>query len=94
MQITLYQRFFPVKDSPLAVSFDPPAASQRHTFTREEQVYEAEFSEVRIVVPDDAKYDPLKKLLAWAGDKGPMKSTAKEVFEFAQAKAPGFRTVK
>lgn len=94
MQITLYLRSYPVKDAPVAASFVPPDAAQRHTFTAGAKVYQAEFRELRVVVPDDAKIDPLKNLLSWSGEQGPMKSTAKEVFELAQARAPGFRVVK
>jgi hypothetical protein len=94
MQITLYHRTFPVADAPFAVSFVPPDATQRHTFSANGKVYEAEFKEVHIVVPDGATFDPLKNLLGWAGDKGPMKSTAKEVYELARTKAPGFKMVK
>jgi len=57
-------------------------------------VYEAECRELEIIVPDDAKLDTLKNLLSWSGDQGLMKSTAKEVFEFAQARVSGFRTGK
>ncbi len=54
-------------------------------------VYEAEHRELQIIVPDDAKIDVLKNLLNWTGDKGPVKSTAKEVFDLAQARLSGFR---
>lgn len=94
MQITLYRRSFPVEGAPMAVSFVPPDAAQRHTFTANGKVYEAEFREVLIAVPDGATIDPLKNLLCWSGDKGPIKSTAKEVFELARTRASGFRTVK
>jgi len=94
MQVTLYHRTYPVKDAPVAVSFAPPDAAQRHTFTAGDRVYEAEFREVLIVVPDGATLDPIKNLLSWSGDQGPMKSTAKEVFELARARASGFRVVK
>ena len=94
MQITLYHRTYPVKDAPFAVSFVPPDASQRHTFTANGRVYEAECREVKVIVPDDAKLDVLRNLLGWAGDNGPTKATAKEVFELARTKAQGFRTVK
>jgi hypothetical protein len=94
MQITLYQRTFPAPDSPVSVSFAPPDTAQRHTYTAGGKVYEAVFREVLVAVPDDAKLDVLKNLLCWAGDKGPTKSTAKEVMELARTKAPGFRAVK
>jgi hypothetical protein len=91
MQIILYQRTYPVADAPVALSLVPPAVDQRHTFTAGGKVYEAELKQLRVIVPDDAKLDPLKNLLSWAGDKGPVKSTAKEVYDLAQARASGFR---
>jgi len=91
MQITLYQRFFPVKDSPTAYSFIPFPTSQKHTFAVGQTVYEAAYREIKITVPDDAKVDALKNLLTWPGEKGAVRSTATEVLNFAQAKAPGFR---
>jgi hypothetical protein len=91
MQITLYRRSYPVADAPVAFSLVPYSASQRHTFAAGGRVYEAESGELRVVVPDDAKIDALKNLLCWAGDKGPVKSTAKEVFDLAVAGASGFR---
>ena len=94
MQIILYHRSYPVKDAPIAVSFVPHSVAQRHTFTVGSRVYEAECRELEIIVPDDAKLDTLKNLLSWSGDQGLMKSTAKEVFEFAQARVSGFRTGK
>ena len=57
-------------------------------------MYEAVCKELTIIVPDDAKLDPLKNLLSWTGDKGPVKSTAKEVFDLAQAGASGFKLAK
>lgn len=94
MQITLYHRTYPVKDAPVALSLVPFAGSQRHTFTVGDKVYEAVCKELQIITPDDAKLDPLKNLLSWAGDKGPVKSTAKEVFDMAQAGTSGFRMAK
>ncbi len=91
MQITLYRRSYPVAASPVALSFFAYPADQRHTFTADGQVYEAERREVHVIVPDDAKVDVLKNLLCWAGDKGPVKSTAREVYELAEARASGFR---
>ena len=91
MQITLYQRSYPVADAPVALSFVPDSADQRHTFTVGGRVYAAERRELRVVVPEDAKIDALKNLLCWAGPKGPVKSTAKEVFDLAEARASGFR---
>jgi hypothetical protein len=94
MQITLYHRSYPVKDAPTAVSFVPFSAAQRHTFTADGTVYDAERRELLVIVPDDAKLDTLKNLLSWGGDKGRMKSTATEVFAFAQSNVSGFRLVK
>ena len=91
MQITLYQRSYPVADAPVGLSLVPDSDGQRHTFTAGGKVYPAERREVRVVVPDDAKIDALKNLLCWAGDKGPVKSTAKEVLDLAEAHASGFR---
>ena len=91
MQITLYRRSYPVAGAPVALSLVPYPADQRHTFTAGGRVYEAERGELRVVVPDDAKVDALKNLLCWAGDKGPVKSTPKEVFDLAEARASGFR---
>ena len=70
------------------------AASQRHTFAAGGRVYEAERREILVIVPDDAKLDLLKYVLCWAGDKGPVKSTAKEVFGLAEARVSGFQLAK
>lgn len=94
MRITLYRRSYPVAGAPVALSLIPHDASQRHTFTHAGKVYEAERRELEVVVPDDAKIDTLKNLLCWASDKGLVKSTAKEVFDLAEARASGFRLVK
>ncbi len=94
MQITLYQRTYPVPDAPVALSFVPHAGHQRHTFAVGDTVYEAECREFRVVIPDDAKVDPLKNLVSWDGDKGRVFSTAREVFDLALAGASGFRMAK
>jgi hypothetical protein len=94
MQITLYRRSYPVADAPVALSLVPCSADQRHTFTAGGRVYEAEHRELQVIVPDDAKLDVLKNLLCWVGDKGPVKSTAKEVFDLAEARVSGFRLVQ
>ncbi len=91
MQITLYRRSYPVADAPVALSLVPHSAHQRHTFAAGGRVYEAEYRTLRVVVPDDAKVDALENLVCWVGDKGPVRSTAKEVFDLAQARASGFR---
>jgi hypothetical protein len=94
MQITLHHRTYPVKDAPFSVSLLPFATSQRHTFTHDGTVYEAVCKEVQIVVPDDAKIDPVRNLLCWGGEKGQVKSTAREVFEMVRSRASGFRMAK
>ena len=94
MQITLYLRSYPVADAPVGVSFAPDGATQRHTFTAAGRVYEAERREVRVVAPDDAKLDAMDNVLRWAGDKGVVKSTAREVYDLAAAGAAGFRLVE
>jgi hypothetical protein len=91
MQITLYLRSYPVAGAPVALSLVPTSADQRHTYTLDGKVYEAERRELRVIVPDDAKLDALKNLLCWSGEKGPVKSTAKEVFDLAEAGSSGFR---
>jgi hypothetical protein len=94
MQITLYQRTYPVKDAPVAVSLVPHTGNQRHTFTVGDTVYEAKCTELQVVIPDDAKIDPVKNLVIWDGDKGRVYSTAREVFDLARAGASGFRMAK
>lgn len=91
MTITVYRRSYPVAGAPVALSLLPDPADQRHTFTAGGRVYEAERRELRVVVPDDSKLDLLKNLLCWVGDKGSVKSTAKEVIDLAAARASGFR---
>ncbi len=94
MQITLYLRSYPVAGAPVALSFLADSSAQRHTFTVDGTVYEAERRELQVIVPDGAKIDPLKNLLCWAGDKGPVKSTAKDVFDLAETNVSGFRLVR
>lgn len=94
MQITLYQRTFPVQDAPVSLSLVPFASHQRHTFPVGDKVYESECTELQVIIPDDAKIDALKNLLSWDSDKGRIKSTAKEVFDLAQAGGSGFRMAK
>jgi hypothetical protein len=94
MQITLYLRSYAVAGAPVAVSFAPDPAAQRHTFAAGGRVYEAERREVRVVGPETAKLDPTRNLLGWAGDTGPVKSTAKEVYDLAVAGASGFRVAE
>jgi hypothetical protein len=92
MKITLYVRTYPVKDAPIALSLFPFSPHQRHTFTRDGKVYEAVFREMQVMVPDGATIDSDSKTLCWVGDKGKVKSTVNEVYEFVQARAPGFGT--
>lgn len=93
MQITLYQRTYPVKDAPIASSLIPMSPDQKHTYTVGDKVYDAVRREIQIIVPDDAKVDKDKNLLSWTGEKGIVKSTANEVFAFAQAGVSGFKTI-
>jgi hypothetical protein len=92
MKITLYVRTYPVKDAPVALSLVPFPPHQRHTYTRDGKVYEAVSREVRVVVPDGSVIDADRKLLCWAGDTGPVRSTVNEVYELVQARASGFGT--
>jgi hypothetical protein len=94
MKITLYQRTYPVKDAPVSLSLVPFATHQRHTFPVGGKVYEAVCQELQVIVPDNATIDPLKNLLSWDGDKGRVKSTAKEVYDLAHAGGSGFRMPK
>jgi hypothetical protein len=94
MQITLYQRTYPVKDAPVALSLAPHVGHQRHTFTVGDTVYEAECKELQVVIPDDAKIDPLRNLVSWDSDTGRVNSTAREVFDLARAGVSGFRMAK
>jgi hypothetical protein len=93
MKITLYVRTYPVKDAPVTLSLVPFSPHQKHTYTLAGKVYDAVRKEMQVIVPDDAVIDTDKKLLAWTGDKGLVKSTATEVFDFAQAQVSGFKTV-
>jgi hypothetical protein len=92
MTITLYIRTYPVKDAPVALSFVPTPPHQRHTYARDGKVYDAVSREMRVIVPDGSVIDLDGKLLCWTGEKGPVKSTVKEVYELVQAHASGFRT--
>jgi hypothetical protein len=94
MQITLYRRSFPVADAPVALSFARDPAGQRHTFVVGGRVYEAERRELQVIVPNGATIDAVKNRLCWASDKGPVKSTAKEVFDLAEALLSGFQLVE
>lgn len=91
MHVTLYRRSYPVAGAPVALSYAPHSAAQRHTYSAAGRVYEAEAGEVRVEVPDGAKFDTQGTVLFWPGAKGPVKSTAREVYALAAAGADGFR---
>jgi hypothetical protein len=94
VQITVYRRTFPVDGAPEAFSLLPFASGQRCTFAVGEKVYEAVYSEIRIVTPDDAKVDLMQNRLTWSdGGKSRVKSTAREVLDLALAGTSGFRKV-
>jgi hypothetical protein len=88
--VCLYVRTYPVKDAPLSLSLVPFPPSQRHTYTRDGKVYDAVNREMRVIVPDGSVIDADRKVLSWAGDTGPVKSTVNEVFQLVQAHASGF----
>lgn len=92
--ITIYHRKFPIKGAPVAVSLLPYPTSQKHTFAVGTEVFEASYHESRVEVPGDATIDPLKNLLCWASAKGKLKSTAREVLDFAKAGVSGFRVAR
>jgi hypothetical protein len=75
----------------VSVSLVPFPAHQRHTFAVGDAVYEAVYHELAVVTPDGASVDLLRNQLSWPGAKGAVKSTAKEVFDLARARASGFR---
>ena len=91
MQITLYRRSYPAADAPVSLSLVPDHAEQHHTFTVLGREYAAERREICVDVPDGARLDVLRNRLCWAGTGGSVKSTAREVFDLAEALAPGFR---
>ena len=88
----------------MSLSLVPFPTHQKHTFTARGVVYEAEYKELRIVVPDGASIVADKQrlswvsenvsVLSWAGKNGPVKSTAQEVFELAHTRGSGFRMAK
>lgn len=102
MFITLYHRSYPVEGAPESISFAPFPAHQRHTFTAGGAVHDAEYKELRVVAPDGAtvgterrSWDcPQGAVLNWTGKKGPVVSTAKEVFELTRTRGSGFRMAK
>lgn len=94
MKLTLYRRTYPVAGAPVTLSVVPFATSQRHTFPTGGKVYEATYSEIHVIAPDDAKVESLKNRVTWDGEKGKVSSTASEVFDLATAGASGFRLAK
>ena len=90
MKITLYLRTYPVKDAPVALSFAPTPAHQKHTYTRDRRVYDAVSREMSVTVPDGSVFDMDRKLLCWTGDKGKVRSTVNEVYELVKAGTSGF----
>ena len=93
MKITLYVRTYPVKDAPVALSLFPFPTHQKHTYTRNDKVYEAVSREMQVIVPDGAVLDADRRVLCWTGDKGVVKSTVNEVYQLVQAHTSGFGTV-
>ena len=92
MKITLFVRTYLVKDAPVALSLVPFPPGQRHTYTRDGQVYDAVSRQMKVVVPEGSVIDTHRKLLCWAGDGGTVKSTVNEVYALVQAHASGFGT--
>lgn len=91
MEITLYQRTYPVDGAPLTLSITPFAARQSYTFPTGDKVYQAVYSEIRIVAPDGTRVERVRDRVTWDGDKGRVRSTAREVFDLASAGSSGFR---
>lgn len=91
MNFTLYQRTYPVAGAPVTLSITPFASSQKYTFPSGGVVYNATYSEVHVVAPDDARVEPLRDRVAWDSTKGRVRSTAREVFDLAHAGSSGFR---
>jgi hypothetical protein len=90
MKITLFVRTYPVKDAPVALSLVPFPPGQKHTYTRDGKVYDAVSKEMRVIVPEGSVIDAHRKLLCWAGETGPVKSTVNEVYALVKAHASGF----
>ncbi len=91
MKLTLYQRTYPVEGAPVSLSIEPYSSGSVCTYPVGGRVYEATYSEIHVIVPDDAKVDTLKGRVVWTGEKGLVRSTAKEVFDLAHARTSGFR---
>jgi hypothetical protein len=95
VQITLFQRTYPVDGAPVTLSVVPFTVGQKCTFPVGDTVHEATYSEVRIVAPDDAMVDRMRNRLTWGdGGKSRAKSTATEVLDLALAGNSGFRLEK
>jgi hypothetical protein len=103
LHITLYHRSYPVKGAPVSVSLVPFPTHQRHTFTASGVEHEAKYSELQVVIPDGATVSVERGLswakakgsvLNWVGEKGPVVSTAQEVYDLAHARGSGFRLTK
>lgn len=94
VQITLYRRSYAVPGSPVSLSFAPDPAGQQHTLTADGRVHEPQRSEVAVTVPDDAKVDPLARVLRWRGASGRVSFTAQEVYDHAVADHWGFQLTK
>jgi hypothetical protein len=92
MKITLYVRTYPIEGAPVALSFAPTPAHQKHTYTRDGKVYDPVSREMSVTVPDGSVFDTYRQLLCWTGEKGKMKSTVNEVYELAKSRDSGFRT--
>jgi hypothetical protein len=90
MKITLYVVTYRVKNAPVSYSLLPFPTHQKRTYTRDGKVYDSVSSEMKVTVPDGAVIDSDQKLLCWAGEKGKVKSTVDEVYQFIQDRAFGF----
>jgi hypothetical protein len=94
MQITLYLRTYPIAGSPVGVSFAPDPTAQRHTYSAGGREYQPNRQELQVVIPEEARLDLLSRLLRWSDEKERVRSTAKEVYAMAEARASGFRVAE
>lgn len=92
VKITLYIRTYPVLDAPVAYSVVPFPTNQRHTFTRDGQVYAPVSREIQVTVPDGAFIDTYSKMLCWQGETKKVRSTGVEVNELVRMHSQGFST--
>jgi len=90
MKITLYVVTYRVKNAPVSYSLLPFPTHQKRTYTRDGQVYDSVSSELKVTVPDGAVIDSDQKLLCWDGEKGKVKSTVNEVYQFVKDRTSGF----